>query len=324
MLLTVLFCSSIQVPVSFAQPVNDSTGITSEQTEKNNSGDSFFSEGGLSEEVNPFWTPEETQFKKTMRYSILIGVPVVHIIYGFTVWNWGEEDSWRWADERWYQKDTDSGGADKTGHFFAHYAVARISYSFFSYTEQSRSRALFYSAFTAALVGTMIEVGDAFTGEYGFSYEDLTVDLAGVAVAVLLDRYRVLDEFIGITMSYWPSEGFKKDKDKTPFNFAGDYSGLKWMVNFKLAGFRYLGFDIPEFMRYIQLDAGYCTRDYTDYDEEYKDQVNPRRHLYVGVSVNMREVARDFFKTDKKSKWILEQPFKYYHVPVGYEKDKTL
>ena len=96
------------------------------------------------------------------------------------------------------------------------------------------------------------------------------------------------------------------------------------MVNFKLAGFRYLGFNIPEFMRYIQLDAGYYTRDYTDYDEEYKDQVNPRRHLYVGVSVNMREVARDFFKTDKKSKWILEQPFKYYHVPVGYEKDKTL
>lgn len=328
MLSLFMFHSSFMAGNGTAQPVNEDKSSVMLNDTSAESGNSFFEPGGLSEGINPFWIPGETEFKKNMRYSILFGVPAVHLVYGFAVWDWGEQKNWRWADERWYQGDTDSGGADKTGHFFAHYCVTRISYSFFSYTEQSRSRALFYSAFTAALVGTMIELGDAFTGRYGFSYEDLTMDLAGVAVAVLLERYRVLDEFIGVTMSYWPSEGFKHDKNKTPMNFAGDYSGLKWMVNFKLAGFKYIGFDIPEFMRYIQLDAGYYTRDYTDYDEAYAKNNNthtdPKRHLYAGVSVNMREVARDFFKADKKSRWLLEQPFKYYHVPAGYEKDKTM
>jgi len=296
--------------------VNTADTVSSEITFDN----SFFSSGGLSPEINPFWTPEETGFKAGMRYSILIGIPLIHLVYGFSNWNWGEEDDWMWAHERWFQADTDSGGADKAGHFFAHYTVSRISYSIFSYTEQSRSRALFYSAFTAALVGTMIEFGDAYTGEYGFSPEDLTADYLGIAAAYLLDRYPVLDEFIGITEFYWPSEGFKDDKDKTFMNFAGDYSGAKWMVNFKLAGFEYIGFDIPEFMRYIQLDAGYYTRDYTEYD----NRVNPQRYLFVGVSVNMREVARDLFPGNRKAGWVAEQPFKYYHVPVDYEKPNEL
>jgi len=317
--------SSTAIQNASAQTEKENAGISGKSDIEKNSGNSFFSAGGLSADINPFWTPGETDFKAGMRYSVLVGVPVVHLVYGFAMWDWGEQKQWHSAHERWFQGDTDSGGADKAGHFFAHYTVSRISYSLFSYTEQSRGRALFYSAFTAALVGTMIELGDAYTGRYGFSYEDLTADYTGIAVAFLLDRYPVLDEFIGITESYVPSKAFKSENDKTYFNFAGDYSGAKWMVNFKLAGFKYIGFDIPEFMRYIQLDAGYYTRDYTDYDEDYNQDVDPQRHLFIGVSVNMREVSRDLFrKSDRKAGWIAEQPFKYYHVPLGYEKKNTI
>lgn len=319
-LITCFFYSSHGSQNAFSQDEKEKINNAVESDVNVNTDSSFFSPGGLSAETNPFWTPEETEFKTGMRYSILVGVPVVHLIYGFAIWDWGEQKNWRWANERWFQGDTDSGGADKAGHFFAHYTVSRISYSMFSYTEQNQNTALFYSAFTAALVGTMIEVGDAFTGRYGFSCEDLAMDYAGIAIAVLLDKYRVLDEFIGITEFYLPSDGFKENNNKTALNFAGDYSGSKWMVNFKIAGFKYLGFNIPEFMRYIQLDAGYYTRDYTDYDK----QVNPQRHLFVGASVNMREVAKDCFTSSKKGSWLAEQPFKYYHVPLGYEKNKTI
>ena len=323
------FYSSMGMQSASSQTENKDTAGKVDSEMNENSGSSFFSPGGLSTDTNPFWTPEETGFKTGLRYSMLVGIPVVHIVYGLTMWDWGEQKQWHSAHERWYQGDTDSGGADKTGHFFAHYTVSRISYSVFSYTEDSQNKALFYSAFTAALVGTMIEFGDAYTGRYGFSYEDLTMDYAGIAVAVLLDKYPLLDGFFGITESYSASKAFKEENDKTYFNFAGDYSGAKWLLSFKLAGFKNIGLDIPEFMRYIQLDAGYYTRDYTDYDDDYNkangDVSDPRRHLFVGISINMREVAKDLAgRSNKKAGWLAEQPFKYYHVPIGYEKDKIL
>jgi hypothetical protein len=295
------------------------------QTDTVNNGESSFSlNGGLSADVNPFWTPEETAYKKGMRYSILIGFPLAHIVYGVTVWNWGENSDWKWANERWFQGDTDSGGADKTGHFFAHYLVSRASYSFFSYTEKNQNVALTYSALTAAGVGVLIEVGDAYTGKYGFSYEDIVADFLGVAAAVVLDKYPVADEFIGITATYWPSKGFKKDEDSSYGDFAGDYSGWKYLMNLKLAGFKYIGFDIPEFMRYIQLDLGYYTREYTDYDLAANPSPEPKRHWSFGASVNMREVTRDIFRNHKTAGWVAEQPFKYYHVPIGFANKKSI
>ncbi len=293
----------------------------------NNKESSFFHNGGLSTEVNPFWTPEQTTLKAGLRYSILVGFPAVHIAYGFFAWDWGTSKSWRWGRERWFQGDTDSGGADKAGHFFAHHLVTRLSYSVFSYTEKDQNMALAYSAITGATCGLLIEIGDAFTGRYGFSYEDLVADLVGVSAAVILDKYPVADEFIGITAEYWPSKAFRstrKSNDKHIGNFAGDYSGWKYLLNFKLAGFKYIGFDIPEFMRYIQLDFAYYTKNYTDYDMHYRPGGTPKRHYSFGVSVNMREVTKDIFKNYEKASWVAEQPFKYIHVPVGYRTKHTI
>lgn len=292
-----------------------------------NGGNSFFHNGGLSTEVNPFWTPEQTGFKTGLRYSILFGFPAIQMAYGFFVWEWGTTKSWRWGNERWFQGDTDSGGADKAGHFYAHYLVTRLSYTFFSYTEKDQNMALAYSAITGAACGLMIEIGDAFTGRYGFSYEDLVADLVGVASAVVLDKYPIADEFIGVTAVYWPSKAYRsvrKSDDRHIGNFAGDYSGWKYLLNFKLAGFKYIGLDIPEFMRYIQLDFAYYTKNYTDYDMEYRPEATPKRHFSFGVSVNMREVTKDIFKNHPKTAWVADQPFKYIHVPIGFRSEQTI
>lgn len=272
---------------------------------------------------NPWWSDEDTSFKTGMRYTLLIGAPLATILYGSNTWNWGENHDWKWAHERWFQHDTDSGGADKAGHCFAHYMQTRIVYSMFSYTERSQNTALFYSGLTVGIIGTMIEVGDAFTGRYGFSKEDLIADYVGIAFAVLLEKFPAVDAFIGFTAHYWPTRGFRNDEDKTYLNFAGDYSGWKYMLNFKLAGFFYLGLELPEFLRYVQFDVGYYTREYTEYDNQ-EGQFDERRHWFFGVSVNMRQVARDFGRWNRNFSWILEQPFKYYHVPIGIENDQPI
>ncbi len=262
---------------------------------------------------NPFWTQGETDFKSIMRYSVLSIAPIMTILYGSKVWYWGQNKAWRWGHERWFQKDTDSGGADKMGHCFSFYAADRIFYSLFSYTEQNKKTALIYSSATAGLMGTLVEVGDAFTGRYGFSKEDLISDYIGILIGVALDRYPVLDSFLGFTLEYHPSKGFKKKKQY--LHFPGDYSGQKSVFSFKLGGFENIGYNIPEFLRYIQLDIGYYTRDYTEYDS----RTNPRRYWYYGISINMREITKDITLPNRKAAWLSEQPFKYYHIPVGYK-----
>ena len=319
-LFTFLIFMSFAVQQGFAQE-NDEQNIAVEDTVQRDY--SVFADKPLSADINPFWTPEETGLKKTLRYSTLIGVPLMVAIYGFEVWDWGEDDP-RFYRERWFQEDTDSGGADKTGHFLAHYIVARGCYSVFSYTEQNQNRALAYSAITSTVVGLLIEMGDAFTGRYGFSYEDLLANQLGVLAAVILDRYPVADEFIAFTGHYWPTRAHKKHADN--LNIPGDYSGWTYYMNFKLAGFGYIGYDIPDFMRYIQLDIGYYTRNYTNRDQRSGiDTENERqRYWFFGASVNMREVARDLFRHNRKASWVAEQPFKYYHVPIGYTNDREI
>lgn len=318
-----LFVNSEQV---FAQENNEEPDAADQTEEIESYNDStFFSDRQLTTYDNPFWTPEETTFKQGLRYSTLIGVPAIVTAYGFAAWSWGEDD-YRFYRERWFESDTDSGGADKTGHFLAHHIVARMCYSVFSYTETSQNRALAYSAFTSFAVGTVIEIGDGFTGNYGFSHEDWIANNLGILTAVLLDKYPVLDEFIGFTGHYWPTKAHKKSGDT--LNVPGDYTGWTYLMSFKPAGFKYLGYEIPEYLRFIQFDIGYYTREFTGRDLRAvggdASQLNPTRNWFFGVSVNMREVARETFKKNRKAAWIAEQPFKYYHLPIGYTSDHEI
>jgi hypothetical protein len=258
-----------------------------------------------------------------MRHTLLWGTPIATLFFGIEAWDWGENHDWKWGRERWFQGDTDSGGADKIGHCYAHYVVTRIGYSLFSYTEQTQTRALIYGGLSGFLVGFIVELGDAFTGEYGFSYEDLISDVVGVGIGIVLDMYPALDHFIGFTGHYWPSRGFREDRNKSILNFAGDYSGWKYIFNLKLEGLFYLGLHLPVFLRYVQFDFGYYTRNYTSYDNLI-NRYDASRHWFIGISINMREVARETFYFNKKASWLAEQPFKYYHVPIGYEHQQTI
>lgn len=231
-------------------------------------------------------TTLEPHQKTILRYSLLFGVPAVTLGIGTKAWDWGETTTWRWNRERWFQADTYSGGADKVGHFYTHYVFTRTLYQAFLYTEDTRERAALYSVLTTSLIGTMIEVGDAFTGTYGFSYEDLIADHVGIALAYTLDRYPVLDNYVGVTAYYWPTRGFLDYN--TPLNFASDYSGWTFTMNFKLSGFHRSGLRMPPFLRFLQLDFGYYTRNYTRFDKH--TNAPPTRHRFVGLSLNAREL----------------------------------
>lgn len=266
--------------------------------------------------------------KDVLRYTILGGALPVTLLYGAKAWRWGDGDNHDFKSEKegWFGQDTSLGGADKAGHFYAHYLVQRALYSIFDYTENGAPRKWVYSLGTTVAVGTLIEVGDGWSSRYGFSYEDLIIDIGGLLFGALLDYSPTLDAFLGLSIEYYPTDGYKERRQDFPLDFVNDYSGFKYLLNIKLAGFEYLGFNAPDFLRYVMFDVGYYTRGYSsEYDVDRSDFDNPTRNWFVGISINLAEVVSDLFE-DKKGlpARIARKPFEYYHVPVGYTHDETL
>ncbi len=261
--------------------------------------------------------------KDVVRYTILIGAYPVTFLIGVKSWKWGEGSNHEFKSEKegWFGQDTSFGGSDKAGHFYAHYVVQRALYNIFDYTENGAYRKWYYSLGTTIAVGTIIEIGDGWSSNYGFSYEDLIIDTAGLLFGAALDYFPTLDAFLGISIEYVPSDGYKKYRSDIPYDFINDYSGWKYLLNVKMAGFELIGFNAPKFLRYVQFDLGYYTRSYVgDYDIERDDYNDPSRHWFVGISVNLAEVVTDLFE-DRNSfeAKIARKPFEYYHVPVGYK-----
>jgi hypothetical protein len=268
--------------------------------------------------------------KDYLRYSILFGSIPVTFLFGVKAWDWGSRHEFKSEREGWFGQDTSAGGSDKFGHFYAHYLIQRFFCFLFDYTEDGSSRKYTYSILTTTLVGTMIEVGDGWSSLYGFSYEDLVVDLAGVFVGALLDYFPVLDAFVGFSVDYVPTSNYRKyfkKHETVPLGWVTDYSGFRYMMNFKLAGFRSLGLKTPAFLRYITLDLGFFSKDFSSYDGEFtaREKLNPTRNWYFGFSLNFAEVMRDFY-TEKKGVLytVTTKPFEYYHVPVGYRNEKVI
>ncbi|MCX8125139.1 MAG: YfiM family protein [Spirochaetes bacterium] len=129
--------------------------------------------------------------------AMLIGVPVGTLIYGMATWDWGEEKSFHVRYEGFFGQNTANGGADKVGHAFSHYIAFRALHYYYDWSENGSDSKWYYSITTAVSLGLLIEVGDAYSSEYGFSYEDFIADLSGISLGILLEYSPTLDSLIG-------------------------------------------------------------------------------------------------------------------------------
>lgn len=264
--------------------------------------------------------------KKSIRYSVLVAVPVNTFTVAFLAWDWGETRRFRLGDEGWFGKGTYTGGADKLAHLYAHYVMMRILWNVYDYTESGGPLKWAYSAGITGAIALGIEIGDGFCrNQNGFSFVDLSMGFIGIGVAALLEQFPAVDGFVSLSAGYIPTKYFRRHPQRF-YLFLDDYSGWKFMANIKLAGFKNVGVKIPEFLRYIQFDVGYYTTGFTKYDYRWGEtqmmvnRKNRERNMFIGISVNLAEFVKDCFKDPETlASRALQQPFKYYHVPIGAE-----
>ncbi|WP_457746023.1 DUF2279 domain-containing protein [Sulfurimonas sp.] len=197
--------------------------------------------------------------------------------WGFSYWHWGERAE-HTREEYWFEKNSETGGSDKTGHFYMTYLLSRVLASRMEDRGYSRSQASLAGSLSGMLAMTLLEVGDG-TSDYGFSRQDLLADAIGASLAYIVRAYPRVDDFIDIRLEYIPTANYLNNGDNTT-----DYSGMRHLVAFKIAGFESLK---NSYWGLIEFQVGYYSRGYRTIDTQPQSQ-----HLYAGVGISLSNLAQ--------------------------------
>lgn len=258
-------------------------------------------------------TTEETPPSKTFRTTLLIsGFALSTAIYGATSWWQKSSSQFRSRHEGWFSSDTPNGGADKLGHAYSTYVGTRLMTKGFQWAGHSRTQAAQLAGLTSGVIFMGVEVMDGFTDKYGFSPEDVVLNLSGIGLGVFFDAYPEWDEVFDIRLKYWASSDAKRLHDYDP---VADYSGQTYLLVTKASGIPTLR-DNPV-LRYLELAVGYGTRGYQPTDGT---GTQPRyRNLYYGISLNLSQLLDDWvFKNQeayRTSQQVTETVLEYLQMP---------
>jgi hypothetical protein len=224
--------------------------------------------------------------------------------WGVAKWDYFQASP-NFQSEDWFGRNTQSGGADKLGHAYTSHLLTHVLATRYSAWGYERERAGLYGALSAIGVQSFMEVGDSFTAEYGFSYEDFVANIVGGLTGYFTWQYPALGRTLDFRVEYKP----KFDQA----DFFTDYEHQKYLLAFKLSGFRSLR-NGP--LRFIELHAGYYARDFED-----RVVVTNRRQIYGGIGLNLSEVARAA-GWDRTATFLNFYQVPYTYAPVTHHLDR--
>ncbi len=224
--------------------------------------------------VRRFWDAKTT----AITAGVVLGAPVIGY---FTWWRVDSRPTFEFANERWFQRDTYAGGADKASHIFVGYLGTQMLQSLYRGAGKTRaeSRALAFGVI--ALTGALIEVGDGYS-KYGFSWEDITANTIGSLVATGIDAWGLKDT-VGLRFGYVKT--LIPDACCRYGGYGDDYSKEIYSADLKLAGFLpRLGVG-PGPARFFLLSVTYGTKGY-----RYSAEPLRERNVGLELGLNLREV----------------------------------
>lgn len=232
--------------------------------------------------------------KHDVLYTNLLGATII-AAWGTAFWEYGKSSPYI-KDEGWFEENTKYGGADKLGHFYASYVLgAGLCELYKSYGYHDKDAILYGSLSSFFLLNTM-EIGDSFSKQQGFSYEDFIMNSLGSLSSYVFYTYPEISKRIDLRMEYIPS---LKTADVIT-----EYEKMKYLIALKADGFDFISNPI---LRYTELQLGYYTRNYK------ADTLSEReRILYVGIGINLSKIARQ--NGYSKTAGLLN----YYQLPYTY------
>lgn len=223
-----------------------------------------------SEDVESPWYCGWSREEKTVAFNL--GLAAVVGLYGFAQWDWGTS-SFEATSEGWFGSGTASGGADKLGHAYTGAAITAMSASLYRHWGHDGEDAAMLAACSGLLATTMIEIGDGFSAEYGFSWEDQVFNMLGVGLEYLRQRYPALRERVQFRWEYFPTSEVRSGRNADIFT---DYEGSRWMLAFPLRAW----LEEESWLDWCDVLVGYGTR---DFDGGRRGS----RHPFIGIGISL-------------------------------------
>jgi hypothetical protein len=193
--------------------------------------------------------------------------------------------------EGWFGKDTKYGGADKLGHFYTTFALSHYFANLYDGFGFDKEKAIRQGAISSLIFNSVMEVGDSFS-DYGFSYEDFTVNILGSYIGYYLLMHPEVNKKIDIRIEYNPSD---KITSGDSYDILTDYNGMKFLTAVKFDGFERFQ---DTFMKYFEFHVGYYTRD-------------RERYPYAAIGINLSHLLKPVNRR-------VSRFFNYYQMPYSY------
>lgn len=237
-----------------------------------------------------WWADKSPQEKKVVATNVAVAGFIA--AWGFAYWDYGSQAPHA-KREGWFAPDTKEGGADKGGHLYAGYVMGRAFSGLFRGYGYDPAKVARAGALSSLAATSFMEIGDSFSA-YGFSYEDMVMNVAGAGTAWLLAARPSLGRKFAMRGEYDPFATSGGD-------ILTDYDNWRYYATVKLDGFERM----PRPLRWIELHAGYCARGYSD-----ADPANDRRYTFVGIGISLPKLAQALG-------WQRTATFLDYYQPPG-------
>jgi uncharacterized protein YfiM (DUF2279 family) len=214
-----------------------------------------------------------------------------------------DRHSFQIHEEGWFGRNTTNGGADKAAHLADYFVITNLFEDVYRMLGWSERAATLWSFSLAVATGLGNEVSDGFTG-HGFSWEDLTMDVAGAATASLVSLTRTKD-LIGIRTSHLPSDTFTHDV---------------YSADLKLSGLaRRLGVNIGP-LRWLLFSVTYGTKGY-----RVQPPIERQRQVGFEIGLNFPQILNDLGV--KRNTWwgyplyVITESVRFPYTAIGMRLD---
>src|SRR5664280_1084892 len=215
---------------------------------------------------------------KIVTASVVLGAPVVGY---FAWWRTSSRSSFEFANERWSQRDTYAGGADKASHIFLGYISTLTLQGIYRSLGKTPAEARGLALGVTVVTGLLIEAGDGFS-QYGFSWEDETANAIGALLGTGIDAWGLHDT---VGLRFGRVKTLIPDACCRYGGYGDDYSKEVYSADLKLSGFLpRLGLE-PGPARFLLLSMTYGSKGY-----RYSAAPVRERNVGVEIGLNLREV----------------------------------
>lgn len=190
-----------------------------------------------------------------------------------------ETDGFSFHDEGWFGKDTGSLGSDKMLHAFDTYLIAEILHMRLHKTTNASQGDAWVAAALATALMAANELSDGIEPDTGYSMNDVAMNTAGALFSVLRNTVPGLREKVAFKLEIVPND------DIYSYRGRKHYEQQRYMFSIKGRGFE--GLKGTPF-RFLDLQLGYYASNFLKSDIDAGEE--PRRHLFVGVGLNVGEI----------------------------------